>query len=90
MLDDITLKEFESLSDNEKSEALWEYGEIIDHRFENEFRIMLYQISNFYCEVVYDDTNEELVEYRAFDSTVLLSPYLNSIDISGITDNTIK
>jgi hypothetical protein len=90
MLDDITLKEFEGLSDNEKSEALWEYGEIIDHRFENEFRIMLYQISNFYCEVVYDDTNEELVEYRAFDSTVLLSPYLNAIDISGIIDSTIK
>ena len=47
MASDITLYEFNSLPELEQVEALGEYGQPVAHRFEQQFKFMLYQINNF-------------------------------------------
>ena len=53
MLEDITLYEFNSLDALQKIEALGEYGQIVAHRFEGDFKFMRYQINEFYIELKY-------------------------------------
>ena len=84
MLEDITLYEFNSLRDLEKIEALSDYGQIVAHRFENNFKFMLYQVNNFYVELKYITRNNIFIELRTFTSTDLLDGYLSSINIDKL------
>jgi hypothetical protein len=84
MLEDITIKEFNSLDEAEQFEALWEYGQIVGHVFQNGFKFMLYQISNFYVEIKYDDETNAIKGLRAFEDTESLDPYLKRISLKGI------
>ncbi len=84
MQNDITLYEFNSLTRNEKVEVLCECSVFLCERPDAVFRIVLYQISNFYVEVKYDSTNNTIMEFQIFINTKLLEPYLKQIDISYI------
>lgn len=84
MLEDITIKEFISLNEWEQGDALWEYGELVGHRIENDHSILLYQISNFYVEVKYNNEANFIAELFPFENTDLLEPYLRQIDLKGI------
>ena len=78
---DITLYEFNSLEGLEKIEALGEYGELVAHRFEDEFKCMLYQVNNFYVELKYITEGNIFVQLNTFNTTQRLEPYLNKINI---------
>lgn len=80
----ITLYEFNSLTKNEKVEVLCECAVYLGERPDAVFRIVLYQINNFYIEVKYDTLNNRIKEFQLFISTKLLEPYLKQIDISYI------
>lgn len=84
MIDEITLYEFNSLSKNEKAEALCEYGIYLLERPDRVHRIVLYQVHNFYVEVKYDILKNNIAEFQLFTHTKLLDPYLNQIDISSV------
>lgn len=47
-------------------------------------RILLYKLEDFFIEVFYDFKNNRIVIVRPFNSTDLLEPYLEKIDISDI------
>ena len=84
MQSDITFYEFNALSKNEKVEVLCECSVFLCERPHPAFRIVLYQINNFYVEVKYDTTNNSILEFQVFINTKLLDPYLEQIDISYI------
>ena len=84
MQSDITLYEFNSLTKNEKVEVLCECAIYLCERPDAVFRVVLYQINNFYIEVKYDTINNCIIEFLLFTNTKLLEPYLKQIDISNI------
>ena len=82
MQSDITLYEFNSLTKNEKVEVLCECGVYLCERPDAVFRIVLYQINNFYVEVKYNTVHNRIIEFQLFTNTKMLEPYLRQIDIS--------
>ena len=84
MQSDITFYEFNSFTRKEKIEVLCEYSVFLCERPHATFRIVLYQISNFYVEIKYNKQNNTIAEFQIFINTKMLEPYLNQIDISYI------
>lgn len=84
MQSEITFYEFNSLTKNEKVEALCECAVFLCERPDAVFRIVLYQINNFYVEAKYDTVNNGIIEFQVSINTKLLEPYLKQIDISYI------
>ena len=81
---DITLYEFNALSDFDKGEVLFKHGEHISERFDKEFGYSLYQLNNFYVEVQYNGGINAITKLTSFSTDTKLEPYLDKIDISNI------
>ena len=81
---DITLYEFNLLSQFDKGEVLYEHGVHISERRDAEFGYVLYQLNNFYVEVKYSNEQNKIIKLNVFSTTTNLEPYLNGIDISNI------
>ena len=84
MLEDISLKEFCSLSQKNQQEVLHEFAVCVGERNFSKYKILLYQVSSFYVEMKYDKRKRVNEEFVPFDSTDLLMPYLQDIDISPV------
>ena len=76
----LTLYQFNLLNDHLKAEAVWQ-GTFLDNRGEDQFKVQLYSLGNFYVEVFYEKQNNEIVRIRSFRTTRLLAPYLKKIKI---------
>jgi len=76
------LTEFNLLDEIQQAEALLNYGVLIAERMYKEFRILLYQLHQFYVEVYYHNTFSMIQGFRGFEGTTALEPYLEEIDIS--------
>jgi hypothetical protein len=81
---DITLYEFNSSDEFEKGEALWELGVHVTERFVGEIGYSLYQLNNFYVEVLYNGDQNKISRFTAFSTNTKLEPYLDAIDISEL------
>ncbi|MEI6949855.1 hypothetical protein V9K67_21895 [Paraflavisolibacter sp. H34] len=81
----MTLFEFNALRQEEKIRLL--FGAVrLAHREDDRHLILLFQIDGFYVEVYKDKEQYEFARIRSFTSTDPLDPYLEDINISGITD----
>ena len=78
----MTLYEFNSLNDFEKGAALWEYGVHLTERFEGEIGYSLYQLNDFYVEVMYNEGKNVITKFTSFLTDTKLEPYLDKIDIT--------
>jgi hypothetical protein len=83
----MTLYQFNALDGTEKLEAVWEKGVKIAERQDAEFRYVLYQIAGFYVEEKIHLQHNVRFALVGFSSTsaALLKPYLDIIDIAGLT-----
>jgi hypothetical protein len=77
----MTFKEFNLLDEIGQTEALISEGVLIAERIYKEFKIMLYQISQFYVEVYYHLSYDVIQGFRSFNGTNGLEPYFAEIDI---------
>lgn len=75
------LQEFQLLSDEEKFQILKERGVLIAQRENNHHFADLYQIDSFYMEVFFLRWSQRLWKFHSFNLEVLLTPYLEQIDI---------
>ncbi|MEO5646880.1 MAG: hypothetical protein ABIQ56_00880 [Chitinophagaceae bacterium] len=78
------LEEFVTLKEEEINKIVQQEGVQIGDRFEPEFFIALYQLENFYVELFYHHTNNNVMYARSFTSTNGLKPYLDNIDLEGL------
>ncbi|HVE62072.1 MAG: hypothetical protein ABR503_00455 [Chitinophagaceae bacterium] len=76
---------FKTLNNNLKKSIVLHTGVFLAERKKGFFRIMLYQIENFYVEVFFFKPGRRPVWFRNFKSTNKLEPYLRKIDLSFIT-----
>ena len=56
-------------------------GVCVAGRDENIFKVLLYQLNDFYIEVYYNKLYNYISEFVAFDSTDKLDPYLERIQL---------
>lgn len=78
--------QFNLLDNGLKMKALMRYGTFLFKRLTHKHRIYLFQLEGFYVEVVYDKSTCEIDWIDSFESTAMLSEYLDLIDISHLTE----
>lgn len=78
----MTLPYFTSLSKQQKQDIVLGSGLFVAERTDGPFRIMLYQLDDFYVEVYFFKRYHKAALLKGFDNMRHLEPYLNTIDIS--------
>lgn len=77
----IGIYEFNLMDDNSKAALLWGKGTFIMTRIENQYRINLYSIFDFFAEIWFNDEKGTIDEIKAFKSITALEPYFKNLKI---------
>ena len=80
----MTLYEYILLRPEEQANVTWKHGAFIAVADKGALKVLLYQIGSFYVEVYYNCELGKIEEFRSFDSTDQLDPYLAAIDLSEL------
>ncbi len=83
----MTLQEFKAATHFRQLDWITKKGVRLASRAYMGFEVILYQIESFYAELFYDRKAGGLFVIRAFSTTLLLEPYLDSIDIHHLVQN---
>ena len=67
---------FIALSMDEQALTAWD-GEFIATRMENDKKVLLYKVEEFYVEIFYDYTENRIIKLRPFKTKRLLEPYFD-------------
>jgi hypothetical protein len=78
------LSEFILLNEDEKKQAVLHQGILVSKRKEASAFMFLFQVRNYYVEACFNTESKHLEEYRVFDDTNLLQPYLESISLDNL------
>jgi hypothetical protein len=78
------LSEFILLDEERKKETVLHQGVLIGKRQVQSSMIFLFQLQNYYVETWCNFKNRSVQEYRIFDNTTSLAPYLASISIDDL------
>ena len=85
MDENFTLSQFNRLSTSEKYGLLEDHGIYLDtYRLEGPYKVALFALSAFYCEVWLNVKTDQLYKAEAFSSYKKLDPFLQEIDITSI------
>ena len=80
----MTLVEFQLLPTKDQVSILYKQGVYIGKRKQGHLTILLYQIESFYVEVIYRMYRRYIAKIKCSDSTVVLDPYLEQIDVEHL------
>ncbi len=78
------LSEFILLDEERKKETVLHQGVLIGKRQVQSSMIFLFQLQNYYVETWCNFKNRSVQEYRIFDDTKSLAPYLAAISIDDL------
>jgi len=78
------LSDFILLSEEEKKLAVLHSGVLIGKRKTLDSFTFLFQVNNFYVETCFNTCNKAIEEFRMFEQTALLQPYLETIRIDEL------
>jgi len=81
---------FTTLPKKMQQETLLAQGCFLAERADGPFRIMLYQLANFYVEVHFFNLYNKVAFFSAFDTVEALEPYLETIDVSGMLQEALS
>lgn len=78
------LSDFILLDVEEKKLAVLHLGVLVGKRTDDASLVFLFQLPNYYVETYCNVESKAIEEFRAFDSVIPLTPYLESIAIGGL------
>ncbi len=78
------LSEFILLNEMEKQHTVLHEGVLIGKRKQHSFMIFLFQLGHYYVETWCNFSNKSVSEYRVFDGTAPLEPYLDQISLQQL------
>ena len=78
------LSDFILLNEKEKQQAVLHEGVLIGKRKNNTSVVFLFQIEHFYVEARFNVKDKGIEEFRMFDHSTLLQPYLDDIPIDDL------
>jgi hypothetical protein len=76
--------EFELLPQAEQLDLIQEDGVYIGKKWKKNASSLLYQLDDFYVEVIYKKYRCYVDRIHCFSSTALLDPYLEQVDIEPL------
>jgi len=77
----MTMLEFQSLPQEEQITILYQQGVYIGKKKAGQFTKLLFQLESFYVEINYISYRKSIYKMRYSDSTVILDPYLEQINV---------
>ena len=80
----MTLKHFSLLNKAKQQDIVLRNGTFLTERKDGPFKIMLYQLEDFYVEVFILNLYNKVALFRGFDAVEELDPYLEQISLSGL------
>ena len=78
------LSDFILLNEEEKKQTVLHAGVLVGKRKSSALMVFLFRLNNFYVEALFNCDNKDLKEFRMFQQSVLLDPYLDSIPIDDL------
>lgn len=78
------LSDFILLSKEKKKWAVLHEGVLVGKRYDNAQKVFLFQFENYYVEMVCNPLNKAVEEFRVFDDTQSLLPYLQAIPLDDL------
>ncbi len=78
------LSDFIVLNDKEKTSVVLHMGILVAKKRLQHCIIFLFQLENYYVETYCNYEDMAVLEFRMFDSTGLLEPYLGAISIQEL------
>ena len=78
------LSDFILLSEEEKKMAVLHAGVLIGKRKDIDTVAFLFHVGNYYVETFFNSGNKTIREFRVFNQTTLLQPYLDNIPIDNL------
>lgn len=78
--------EFSLLSESEQVALLYEEGIYLGKRREKRRVVLLYQLDGFYVEIYYSSYRRLIHMMYANDTTDILDPYLDQIDVEYLVN----
>ncbi len=80
------LSEFIMLEETEKNKAVLHHGVLLGKQKEEAQIYFLFQMDQFYVELLCDHLSRKVCRYQAFTDTRFLQPYLDQIQLNGLLD----
>lgn len=80
----VTERYFSTLSNEEKYQVVWSMAVYLCVNKAANCPSFLYQVNDFYVEVVYNETLSKIITIRSFTNPQELAPYLRKIDLQEI------
>ena len=80
----MNLSDFIMLNEDEKKLAVLHEGVLIAKRNYFDCVVFLFQLDSYYVETYCNIENKSIEEYRVFDNTKPLKPYLEAIPIDDL------
>ena len=77
----MTMFDFQLLTQGEQINILYNEGTYIGKRKHDGLIALLYQVDSFYVEVVYRKYRCFIASIKCSESTMILDPYLEQIDV---------
>lgn len=81
----MTLEDFQVLDEIAQIDQIIS-GVCIGGRDAGVYKILLFQISNFYVEVYFHKHERYITRFSAFDNTEKLEPYLSKMSLASLAD----
>lgn len=81
-------KEFKELSEERQLDILQQDGVYVGKRKLDDQTVVLYQLSGFYVEVFYEHYRKKIQHIITSDSTDILQPYINQVNVRDLNKNT--
>jgi hypothetical protein len=78
------LSEFILLNEDEKKSTVLHEGVLLAKRSSFESMVFLFQMGSYYVEAYCNPDNKAIEEYRMFENTDILTPYLEAIPIDSL------
>ena len=78
------IHDFQLLPEQDQIETLYQFGSYIGKRKQAFSIILLYQLEGFYVEVFYRKYRSQVKHLHCFESTELLDPYLEQINVENL------
>jgi hypothetical protein len=73
--------DFQSLPQEDQITLLYQQGIYIGKKKAEQFTKLLFQLESFYVEIIYICYRKSIQKIRYSDSTTILDPYLEQIDV---------
>jgi hypothetical protein len=80
------LSEFILLSEEEKKAVVLHNGVLLAKRDGEGCKVFLFGLDDYYVEMFCNMQNKRIEEYRVFDTTRLLLPYLQTISLDDLLE----